>query len=436
MSDSALEGCETRTLEETLEHSIPLLRNAVERADAASSFWTQRFANQGIKSGDIRTLHDFQPLALLDKKDILDDQLALGPFGTLLAVPPDQLRRIHRTSGTTATPLLVLLTGNDLTSVVSVGSRAFRCSGVEAADIVVHCLNYCMWSGGVSDHESLEAAGATVIPFGVGNSHFLLETILQVRPSALSCTPSYLARLYQLLTDEFKLQPRDLRLRKAFCGGEPGLQDPDFRKSVEDIWGIRAVDANYGLADVLSIMASECDARDGLHFHAHDELLPELVDDAGRPVEISKGATGELVLSNLIRDAQPLFRYRTHDIIEIVDTARCACGRRGFRFRVVGRSDDVVVVKGINFFPAVLQGLIAGYSQLTGEYRVYASKPPNQDLRVEFEKVRGTVVDWTSVAEDIARRVLQQHSVKLRVSFCEYGAIPKSEHKTKRLIRD
>src|SRR6185436_17319959 len=123
-------------------------------------------------------------------------------------------------------------------------------------------------SGGVTDHQCLEAAGATVIPFGVGNSRFLVQMILRIRPTALSCTPTYLARLRELLEAEFGLKPTDLKLEKAFCGGEGGLQDAGLRKSIEDDWGIRAIDANYGLSDVLSIIASECDTRDGLHFHA------------------------------------------------------------------------------------------------------------------------------------------------------------------------
>jgi len=440
LAGTVLEPCETRSLQETLERSLPLLREAVERACTASPFWRARLAGTGAKAGDIagdiRTWQDFQSFTLLDKKDILGDQLAEGPFGTLLAVAPDRLSRIHRTSGTTAVPLLVLLTRNDVASVVAVGGRAFRCAGAQPGDVVIHCLNYCMWSGGVSDHEALEVAGATVIPFGVGNSRYLIETILRLRPTALSCTPSYLARLRQLLADEFDLQPRDLKLKKVFCGGEAGLQDPAFRKSVEEVWGLRAIDANYGLSDVLSIVASECDARDGLHFHAHDVLLPELVDDAGRAIEFAKGASGELVLSNLVREAQPLFRYRSHDIVEVVDTAPCSCGRHGFRFRVIGRSDDMVTVKGVNFFPAVLQGLIAGYPQLTGEYRVTAAKPPVQELRVEFEKARGETGDCSAVAEEIARAVSQRHAIKLRVSFCEYGSMPKSDNKTKRLVRE
>lgn len=431
------EPCESSSIGEMLESSLPNLFRAFNRAADTSAFWQSRLAQHGADPRDIRSIEDFERLAPLDKKDVLDDQLEHGPYGTLLAVSPDRLCRIHRTSGTTAAPFLVLMTADDVRHTIEVGGRAFRCAGVDASDVVIHCLNYCMWSGGMTDHQCLETSGATVVPFGVGNSNFLVQTILRLRPTALSCTPSYLTRLRQVLADEFNMLPSELGLNKVLLGGEAGLQESDIRKAIEDTWDVRAVDANYGLSDVLSIVASECEARHGLHFHGQGVLFPELMDDDGHSIEIAPRAVGELVLSTLTREAQPLFRYRTRDVIQIVDTAACACGRGGFRFKVIGRSDNMVTVKGVNFFPEALQGLFSRWPQLSGEYRVHASKPPVHQLRVEVEKAaRPGEVDWQSLAADIVRQVSVQHSVKVVVEFVPYGAMPKTDDKTQRLLRN
>jgi phenylacetate-CoA ligase len=437
VSTKVLDACETQSVEEIRDQSLVSLQGALKRAVVASPFWASRFAEIGVNPGEIRCVEEFERLPLLDKKTILADQADNGPFGKLLAVRQDQLQRIHRTSGTTATPLLVLLTRKDVRNAVKVGGRAFRCAGVEPSDIVIHCLNYCMWSGGVTDHEALEEAGATVVPFGVGNSSFLLQMIQRLRPTALSCTPSYLVRLRQLLADEFNKKPSDLKLTKAFLGGEGGLQDPAVRSSFEAEWNIRAIDANYGLSDVLSIMASECEARDGLHFHAQDMVFPELIDDKDKAIGIAAGAVGELVLSNLVREAQPLFRYRTNDVVEIVATEPCMCGRHGFRFKVIGRSDDMVTVKGVNFFPSSLQGMFNKYTELSGEYRVRAPRPPIQSLHLELEKASaGIQANWSGLAGEIADLVSAQFFIKVDVEFRGHGEFPKTDDKTRRLIRD
>jgi len=435
--DIILEPSETRSISETLDRSLPLLWNAIQRAGTDSPFWNSRFCQQGIEPSDICGLDKFTSIPLLDKADVLKDQIENAPFGTLNTIPQEKLIRIHRTSGTTSEPLLVYLTPEDLSNVIKAGRLAFLCAGIEPSDVVIHCLNYCMWAGGVTDHQCLEAAGATVIPFGVGNSSFLLNMILRTQPTALSCTPSYLTRLKQLLNDDFGLLPTDLKLKSAFLGGEGGLQDITFRKAIEDEWGIRAIDANYGLSEILSIIASECIERDGLHFHAHEILFPELIDEKGRSINISKGAIGELVLSNLVRQAQPLFRYRTHDLVEIISDDLCTCGRQGFRFKVIDRTDDMVIVKGVNFFPNVLQGYFSDRRWFTGEYRVYVPKPPIHELRVDVERASNpNRVDWTSLANDLIFQIAELHSIKISIRFVDYGSIPKTVDKTKRLIRE
>lgn len=430
-----LDQSERLSLADMLDLSLVPLSQALIRAERSSGFWASRFACYGIDVSAQDVFQSFQRLPLLDKDTLLADQRENGPFGSLLAVPLNDVRRVHRTTGTTGIPLLVVATTSDIENAVRVGSRAFSCAGVEPGQVVVHCLNYCMWSGGVTDHQCLEAAGAAVIPFGVGNSRELVQTILNVRPTALSCTPSYLLRLKQLLVEEFGIEPASLGLKMALCGGEGGLQDVDVRRSIEETWDITAVDANYGLSEVLSIIASECPARDGLHFHAQLVLFPELVDADGAACDIVKGATGELVLSNLSREAQPLFRYRTKDVIRIIDTAICACGRQGFRFKVIGRADDMITVKGVNFDPGVLQGIVAGYIQLSGEYRLYVPRPPIQQLTLELEQARDPMAaDYSDIGREISSYLSSAHSVRIDIRFVRYGSIPRTEGKTRRII--
>lgn len=423
--------------QDELHHGIELprllrqLRFAVHR----SKFWSDWFAQAKIRPEDIRSMVDYQKLPLSDKQDLLVDQKAVPPFGSTLAVEKGRVVRIHRTSGSTNTPLLVLLTKNDIRNTLIAGGRAFKCAGVVPEDVVIHCLNYSMWSGGVTDHQCLEKAGAAVIPFGVGNSRYLIETIKRIRPTAISCTSSYLTRLEELLQDDFNEKPDSLGLRKALLGGEGGLQDPAYRASIEDKWGLEAIDANYGLSDVLSIIGAECPARRGLHFHGQGIVMPELIDSQSDPIPIKAGAEGELVLTCLLREGQPIFRYRTHDALRIIDTGICPCGRRSFLFKVIGRTDDMIGVKGINFFPSSLQGTLRRFSDvLSGEYRVVVPPPPFRalGLRVELAGIEGEPEGLRGQIEAIVR---SEHSILVDLEFFPRGTFEKSENKTSRLIR-
>ena len=422
---------------EALHHEVelPLLLRQLRFAANKSKFWRDWFSRAKILPEDIRSMDAYQELPLSDKQDLLADQKAAPPFGTILAVKKKQLARIHRTSGSTDTPLLVLLTKKDIKNTVIAGGRAFKCAGVTPEDVVIHCLNYSMWSGGVTDHQCLEKAGAAVIPFGVGNSRYLIETIKRIRPTAISCTPSYLARLEELLRDDFNEKPDSLGLKKALLGGEGGLQDPVYRASIENKWGLEAVDANYGLSDVLSIIGAECHARRGLHFHGQGIVMPELIDSQSNPIPIKAGAEGELVLTCLLREGQPIFRYRTHDALRIIDTETCQCGRSGFLFMVVGRTDDMIDVKGINFFPNALQGTLRRFSDvLSGEYRVVVPPAPFRalGLRVELSGIGGAP---EGLRDRIVSVIRSEHSVLVELEFLPRGALEKSENKTSRLIR-
>jgi phenylacetate-CoA ligase len=203
--------------------------------------------------------------------------------------------------------------------------------------------------GGVTDHLTLEQTGATVVPFGVGGSELLIRTIREIGIDAISCTPSYPAVLERVIEEQFPgLHPRDLGLKLGLFGGEPGLDDPRLRDRIRETWGMEPRNANYGVSDVFSNVAAQCEHDSHLHFLAGDVLHAELIDpESTAPLPLEAGQQGELVLTHLVRDCQPLVRFRTGDIIAIDHTDPCRCGRTGMRFRVVGRSDDMVVVRGL-----------------------------------------------------------------------------------------
>ncbi len=285
---------------------------------------------------------------MTNKHDLLKLQEEIPPFG-LDAKYTRYIRRIHRTSGTTAKPLIVALNDADIDAITAVGARCFRNAGVVDGMRVVHCLNYAGWIGGYTDHASLERAGACVLPWGVGNTEQLIQMILNLGIEAISCTPSYLGVLKKVLKEKFGLNPNQLGLKLGLFGGEAGLQNPVFRHKIEEEWGMDAIDANYGMADVMSIFASENRlTKDGLTFLGTDFLAAQLLID-GRLVDVKKGLRGELVLSTLYKGGLiNRIDYRTGDIIEVLDD------QENFRFIILGRADEMLVVRGINVYPSTI----------------------------------------------------------------------------------
>jgi phenylacetate-CoA ligase len=320
----------------------------------------------------------------------------------------------------------------------TVGGRAQRSAGLTADHKVVHCLNYQMWMGGVTDHLTLEATGALVIPFGVGSTELLIHTILELGITAISCTPSYPAVLERVIADKYpELSPRELGLKLGLFGGEAGLDDPNLRARLKDTWGFEPRNANFGVSDVFSNFAAQCEHDTRLHFLAGDVLYPELIDpDTLAPVALTAGQTGELVLTHLERECQPLVRFRTGDIIAVDETKPCTCGRTGFRFRVIGRSDDMVVVRGLNMFPTMVAAVVGGFSELTGDYRIVLDGPPPFDtLPVQVELAKDVAVS-PDLAGHIEQAFKRSLGATTRIVLKPHGYFPATEGKTKRVIRN
>ncbi|WP_161625354.1 phenylacetate--CoA ligase family protein [Maridesulfovibrio hydrothermalis] len=321
----------------------------------------------------------------MSKRDLLADQIQNQPFGSNLCVDRNRLARIHRTSGTTNRPLLLALTDHDLDVVTSVGSRGFKISGMHQDEIVFNCMNYSMWMGGFTDHASLERTGAAVVPYSVGNTEALVALLLEFDSPSLHSTPSYLNIIKRVLKEKFGKNPKDLGMKAGYFGGEPGMQNKAFRERIENEWGMRAMNANYGMSDVLSMIGSEGLDRDGLHYLPGPHLHLELMDTDGNLVPVEKGAIGEAIFTNLDKECQPVIRYRSGDIFHIISEVERSNGL-DFKFNVVGRADDMLVVKGINFFPESLRSIISKHAELSGNYQVeIPSEEPVEHITVKVE---------------------------------------------------
>jgi phenylacetate-CoA ligase len=236
------------------------------------------------------------------------------------------------------------------------------------------------------------------------------------------------------------MEPSELQLKKAILGGEAGLQNQEFRRTIEEKWGIKAIDGNFGVSDVLSAFGSECEFRNGLHFHGQGIIHPELIDpNTGKPLNIQTGQVGEFVYTNLNREAQPLIRFRSHDMVEIVGTDKCQCGRTSFRFKVLGRSDDMIVVRGINVFPTAIASVISEFSDLlTGEFEIVLNTPPPYDylpIRMECrcdlpEKLMNDTVD------KLKRMIKEKLNFTAEIIIIPKGSISRTDGKAKRIIKN
>lgn len=380
-------------------------------------------------------IENFFRLPFTTKQELIDDQKNFPPFGSNLCVPIERVQRVHKTSGTTNEPLLIALTTNDIRNITDIGKRSFKEAGLDESHTVLHCLNYNMWAGGYTDHQSLEKTGATVVPFGVGNTNYLIQMILRLKANTIHCTPSYLSKIEQVLRDDFSLEPKDLNLSLGLFGAEAGIENDHFRHAIEEKWGLKAMNANYGMSEVLSILGSECTKQNGLHFRAGDIVLMELIGSDGSVKEIKENATGELVLTNLCKEAQPLIRYKTGDIIRITSTS-CSCGDKSPVFQVVGRTDDMIVVKGINVFISSIAASLSKFSNMiTQEYRVLVNKDEPIDniiiqVEVSDERNRNTAVE-----NQIENYIKVNIGINSKVELLPYNSLERTSGKSKRLHR-
>jgi phenylacetate-CoA ligase len=412
------------------------LREQIDYNYRSSPFYRATLNEAGIKPGDIRHVEDLARVPFMEKRSIADSQADGTLLGINQCAPLDEIVRIQATGGTTGQPMRIGLTRRDIEDYCETGARALWAMGCRPGDIVFECMNYNLYSGGVSDHLTLETVGAATIPFGVGNSERLLAMMATLKDDlCIWATPSYAVRLAEV-AERLGIAPRSIKLRKGFLSGEAGMQVPGYRERIEAIWGMTARD-QYGIGE-LGLHSGECDELNGVHFGGTGIALAELVDpDTGAVLPFEDGAQGEVVYTSLRRQACPLMRMRSHDLMQVF-TEPCRCGRTSFRFRILGRSDDMFIVKGVNVFPLAIQAVLMTLApRATGEFRIVLHRPPPIDypvpLTVELTREVPAMLH-DELRHEIVARLQKELNFTAAVSFVEPGGIA-TEKKTRRVVR-
>jgi phenylacetate-CoA ligase len=404
---------------------------------ARSAFYREKLAAAGFASAEAAGgLDAIARLPLTEKDEIRATRTDENPIGTHLCAAPQEIVRIYSTSGTTGTPSYIPLTAGDLDNWITGSARSYAASGIAAGGRIVSTYNAGPFAAGAA-LASFERIGLCHIPVGTGNTERLMRAIELLRPDAAVLTPSYAAHLVEWAAE------RDVDLRGSSVGrvlvaGEPGGGEPAFRAALEEGWGARVTEA-MGIGDIGVSLWGECEAQDGMHLGARGFVHAELIDpDSGAAREMDDGAAGELVLSHLRHRAAPLLRFRTRDHV-VVRTAPCPCGRTGPRVRCVGRTDDMLIVRGVNVFPAAVREVVSAFvPDVSGHILVQPSaagvkqEPP---LPVTVELARGASAD-DALADAIRERLRAALVVQTRVELVPWGSLQRSEYKSKLVEHD
>jgi phenylacetate-CoA ligase len=389
-------------------------------------FYHQQLREAGIRSQDIRKLDDIRKLPFTRKQDLRDGY----PFG-FFAVPLSQVVRIHTTSGTTGKPTVVGYTRNDLESWSELIARNLTMVGLKEGDIFQNMVNYGMFTGGLGFHYGAEKIGLTVIPSATGNTRRQIEMIQDFGVTAIHCTPSYAMHLAEV-AEEMKAELSTLRT--GLFGAEPWSDA--MREELEHRLGVTAFDS-YGLSELFGPgVAFECPERDGLHIW-HDSFLVEIIDPATGEV-LGPGERGELVVTPLVKEAMPLLRYRTGDITMLL-TDECPCGRAPKIARITGRSDDMLVIRGINVFPSQIEHVLLRIPEVGNQFMVYVDRVNHLDemtIDVEINRAHfsGELADLARIQKKVVRELKDTLELRTTVKLVEPGSLPRFEGKAKRVI--
>lgn len=392
-------------------------------------FYRSKLDAAGIRPRDITTLDDLRRLPFTDRADLRDTY----PF-SMFAVPMDEVVRLHSTSGTTGKPVVVGYTRGDVNTWTELTARVATAAGVGRKDLVDMAFGYGMFTGGWGMHYGIERIGATVIPAGSGNTERHIMMMRDFGTTTLVSTPSYalyIAEVGEGMGVDFKSLP----LRLALLGGEP-CSDA-VRAEIERRLSIKAAD-NYGLSEVMGPgVSSECECRCGLHL-AEDHILWEVLDPAsGAPV--AEGEVGELVLTTLTKEAFPVLRYRTHDLTSVT-TERCECGRTLARMsRVRARTDDMLIIKGVNIYPSQIEEVILGVEGARPHFQIVVDRKKGLDdlevrLEVDTAIFSDMVTDMVVFQRTVADRLESVLGLRAKVSLVQPGAIERTADKTARVL--
>jgi phenylacetate-CoA ligase len=419
-----LDPIETASVDELRALQLARLQATLHHAYANSPHYKKAFDAAGVHPSDCQQLADLAKFPFTTKQDLRDNY----PFG-MFAVPQDKISRIHASSGTTGKPTVVGYTAKDIDMWASCVARSIRAAGARRGDKVHVSYGYGLFTGGLGAHYGAEKLGLTVIPFGGGQTERQVQLIADFQPDIIMVTPSYMLALADEM-DKQGLKGNPLRI--GIFGAEPWTND--MRLAVEARVGIDAVDI-YGLSEVIGPgVASECvETKDGPTVW-EDHFFPEIINpETGEPV--ADGQMGELVFTSLTKEALPIIRYRTRDLTRLLPgTARTM--RR--IEKITGRSDDMMIIRGVNVFPTQIEELILKEPLLAAHYQIDISRPANMDelaVRVEqSQSVQGTASDYAAAAQRLAYAVKTYIGVSIDVQVVPVGAVERSAGKAKRVV--
>jgi phenylacetate-CoA ligase len=390
-------------------------------------FYARLLGDAAIGQGDIRTLEDVSKLPLTSKKDLRDGY----PFG-FLAVPLREVRRIHTTSGTTGKPTVVGYTAKDLSNWAELIARNLTMVGLAGGDVFQNMVNYGLFTGGLGFHYGAELMGLTVVPSATGNTRRQVEMIEDFGVNAIHCTPSYAMHLAEVAGE----MGAALGSLKVGCfGAEPWSEAT--RRELESRLGVSAFDS-YGLSEMYGPgVAMECPEKDGLHLW-HDSFLVEIIDPVTGE-SLGPEEKGEMVITPLVKEAMPLLRYRTGDVAMLMDERECSCGRGRKISRILGRSDDMLVVRGINVFPSQIEHVLFSLPEVGEQFMVYLDRIHQLDeMTIEVEMNRNTfsgeLRDLHRVQDRIASALRETLGIRTDVKLVEPGKLPRFEGKAKRVV--
>ena len=395
-----------------------------------SAFYRDKLA--GHEPGGLAAIAE---LPLTEKDELRATRTPENPIGTHLCADKSELVRIYSTSGTTGTPSYIPLTAEDLDNWVTGSARSYAASGVEPGERIVSTYNAGPFVAGAA-LDAFERIGLVHIPVGTGNSERLLRAIELLHPDAVVLTPSYAAYLIELAAGR-GLDLSASSVRRVLVAGEPGGGEPALRAHLEQGWGAKVTEA-MGVGDIGPSLFGECEQQDGMHLGAHGFVHVELVDpETEAAIPLEDGATGELVLTHLRHRAAPLLRFRTRDHVR-VRTSPCPCGRGGPRIRCIGRTDDMLIVRGVNVFPSAIREVVSGFApRVSGHIAVRPQAPGvKQDppLPVAVELAPDGAAD-EALAKAISEKLRDVLVVQTRVELVPWGTLGRSEYKSQLVER-
>jgi phenylacetate-CoA ligase len=397
-----------------------------------SAFYREKLVAAGFASDRAAGgLADIAELPLTEKREIRETCTPANPIGAHLCADASEIVRIYSTSGTTGAPSYIPLTAGDLENWVTASARSYAASGIAAGQRIVTTYNAGPFVAGAA-LAAFDRIGLCHIPVGTGNTERLMSAVEALRPEAVVLTPSYAAHLVEW-TAERGVELRGSSVARVLVAGEPGGGEPAFRAKLEDGWGASVTEA-MGIGDIGVSLWGECEAKDGMHLGARGFVHAELIDpETGGAIRMDDDASGELVLTHLRHRAAPLLRFRTRDHVQ-VRTSSCACGRTGPRVRCIGRSDDMLIVRGVNVFPSALREVVSAFaSEVSGHILVkpqaegVKQEPP---LPISVELARGATAD-DALAEAIRERLRDVLVVQTRVELVPWGSLQRSEYKSR-----